>query len=176
MRNLMVVTALGEDRPGIVRELSRAIAETGCNIEDSRMTVLGGEFAIMMMVSGRWNELAKLESAMPNAAKRIGLQIHLKRTESDEEAEQLLPYSVEVVSLDHPGIVTELANFFASREINIHEMSTSSYAAAHTGTPMFGVQMTIDVPAGVHIATLRDEFMDFCDQLNLDAIMEPLRR
>lgn len=176
MRNLMVVTALGEDRPGIVQEVSRAIADTGCNIEDSRMTVLGGEFAMLMMVSGRWNELAKLESALPNTARRMGLQVHLKRTESDEEAVQLLPYNVEVVSLDHPGIVTELAQFFASREINIHDMTTSSYAAAHTGTPMFSVHMTVEVPAGVHIATLRDEFMDFCDQLNLDAIMEPLRR
>ncbi len=175
MRNLMVVTALGEDRPGIVRELARTVCDTGCNIEDSRMTVLGGEFAVLLLISGRWNELAKLESALPNTAKRMGLQVHLKRTESAEEREQLLPYTVEVVSLDHPGIVAELANFFATREINIRDMTTASYAAAHTGTPMFSVQMTIDVPAGVHIATLRDEFMDFCDQINLDAVMEPLK-
>ena len=171
----MVVTALGEDRPGIVRELARTVSDTGCNIEDSRMTVLGGEFAVLLLVSGRWNELAKLESALPHTAKRMGLQIHIKRTEGPEERRQLLPYTVEVVSLDHPGIVAELANFFATREINIRDMNTASYAAAHTGTPMLSVHMTVDVPAGIHIATLRDEFMDFCDQINLDAVMEPLK-
>ncbi len=176
MQNLMVITAVGHDRPGIVRELASAVTETGCNIEDTRMTVLGGDFAMLLLVSGRWNELAKLESVLPNQGKRMGLEVHLRRTEGDTaDRSQLLPYTVEVVAMDHPGIVSELAGFFATREINIREMNTSSYAAAHTGTPMYSVHMTVDVPAGHHIATLRDEFMDLCDQLNLDAIMEPAR-
>ncbi len=175
MHNLMVITALGHDRPGIVRELASAVTETGCNIADSRMSVLGGEFAMILMVSGRWNELAKLESSLPHSARRMGLEIHIQRTEPASTGEHLLPYSVEVVALDHPGIVAELANFFATREINIRDMNTASYAAAHTGTPMFSVYLTVDVPAGVHIASLRDEFMDFCDQFNLDAIMEPAK-
>lgn len=175
MRNLMAITALGEDRPGILRELAGAIAETGSNIEDSRMTILGKEVAVLMMVSGRWNELAKLESSLPNCAKRMGMEMHIKRTEMRQSNEQLLPYSVEVIALDAPGIVAELAEFFSSRNINIREMSTSSYAATHTGTLMFALQLTIDVPASIHIPTLRDEFMGFCDQLNLDSIMEPAK-
>ena len=54
-------------------------------------------------------------------------------------------------------------------------MSTSSYAAAHTGTPMFSVRMSIGIPANIHIAGLRDEFMDFCDSMNLDAVLEPIK-
>jgi len=49
------------------------------------------------------------------------------------------------------------------------------YAAAHTGTPMFSVHLTVDIPASLQIALLRDEFMDFCDQLNLDAVIEPIK-
>ncbi|MGD8964940.1 MAG: glycine cleavage system protein R, partial [Gammaproteobacteria bacterium] len=63
----------------------------------------------------------------------------------------------------------------SAREIDIAELNTRSYAAAHTGAPMFSVQMTINVPGELQIAALRDEFMDFCDQLNLDAIMEPVK-
>ena len=73
------------------------------------------------------------------------------------------------------GIVFNLASFFSTRDIDIAELNTRSYAAAHTGAPMFAVQMTINVPAGIQIAALRDEFMEFCDQLNLDAIMEPVK-
>ena len=65
---------------------------------------------------------------------------------------------------------------FQSRGIDIAELSTRSYAAAHTGAPMFSVQMIVHVPSRIHIAALREEFMDFCDHLNLDAILEPVKR
>jgi glycine cleavage system transcriptional repressor len=77
--------------------------------------------------------------------------------------------------LDQPGIVYNLAGFFSARGIDIAELNTRSYAAAHTGAPMFSVQMVIHVPAKIHIAALREEFMDICDQLNLDAILEPVK-
>ncbi|KAB7628309.1 glycine cleavage system protein R [Alkalilimnicola sp. S0819] len=175
MQKLLVITALGEDRPGIVNELARVVSEAGCNIEDSRMTVLGGEFAVILLVKGKWNELAKLETNLPGLGRKLGLMVSSKRTECPRRQGDLLPYAVEVVAVDHPGIVQQLANFFSQRKINIRDMSTASYAAAHTGTAMFSVQMSVDVPAGMHIAALREEFMDFCDQLNLDAIIEPIK-
>ncbi|MBS3786179.1 MAG: glycine cleavage system protein R, partial [Gammaproteobacteria bacterium] len=122
-----------------------------------------------------WNELAKLEAGFPAAARRLNLNIHAKRTAPLQRESNLLPYTVEVVSIDHPGIVHQLANFFSSREINIRDLATTSYSATHTGTPMFQVQMTIDISAAIHIARLREEFMDLCDQLNLDAIIEPAK-
>ena len=57
----------------------------------------------------------------------------------------------------------------------IGEVTPRSYPAAHTGTPMFSVQMFVNIPASLHISRLREEFMDFCDQLNLDAIIEPVK-
>lgn len=173
--NYLVISALGKDRPGIVDQLSRTILEEGCNIADSRMTVLGGEFAIMLMVEGNWNTLTKLEDTVPDLETRLGLTIIAKRTGEKKTSGKMLPYGVEVVALDHPGIVHHLASFFSNRDINIEDMSTSSYAAAHTGTPMFSVQMTVGIPSDVHIATLRDEFMEFCDSLNLDAVLEPIK-
>jgi glycine cleavage system transcriptional repressor len=68
-----------------------------------------------------------------------------------------------------------LSGFFAARKVEIAEVSTRSYAATHTGAPMFSVQMSINIPANVHISGLREEFMDFCDQLNVDAILEPVK-
>jgi len=173
--NYLVISALGKDHPGIVDELSHTILDEGCNIADSRMTVLGGEFAIMLMVEGNWNTLTKLENAVPELEHKLGLTIITRRTGNKQSSETLLPYGVEVVAMDHPGIVHHLANFFSQRKINIEDMSTSSYAAAHTGTPMFSVQMTVGIPSSIHIASLRDEFMDFCDGLNLDAVLEPVK-
>lgn len=174
-KNFLVISAIGSDRPGIVNELSQAILDHDCNICDSRMTVLGGEFAILLMVEGNWNTLAKLEEILPGLGENLDLTIISKRTEEKSPAGSLLPYAVEVVSMDHPGIVHSLAGFFSQRKINIEDMITSTYAAAHTGTTMFSVNMSVGIPADIHIASLREEFMEFCDALNLDAVLEPLK-
>ncbi len=174
-KNFLVISALGRDRPGIVNELSQAVLEDGCNINDSRMTVLGGEFAILLMVDGNWNTLAKLEELLPELGERLGLTVISRRTEERVPASGLLPYAVEVVAMDHPGIVHHLAGFFSQRKINIEDMVTGTYAAAHTGTTMFSVSMSVGIPTEIHIASLREEFMDFCDSLNLDAVLEPIK-
>jgi len=173
--NQLVLSALGEDRPGIIDELARCALDSGCMILDSRMAVLGGDFALLLQVGGNWNNIAKLESQIPGLEKRLGLVIAARRTMDRETSDDLLPYGVEVVALDQPGIVHNLARFFSQRQINIQEMITSSYPAPHSGTAMFSVHMTVDIPAKTQISTLREEFMDFCDQMNLDAVIEPVK-
>lgn len=173
--NHLVISALGKDKPGIINQISESILNLECNILDSRMTVLAGEFAIILLVEGQWNQLAKLEGLLPTLQQRLDLTIISRRPDGPEDKAQILPYAVEAVALDHPGIVHNLANFFSQRQINIEDMNTSSYSAAHTGTSMFAVRMSIGVPATVQVAELREELMDFCDSLNLDAIMEPVK-
>ena len=173
--NFLVISALGKDRPGIVKSLTKKVLDGGCNIADSRMTVLGGEFAIMLLVEGQWNTLAKLENALPELQDDLDLTIIGKRTDQRAQSSNMLPYLVDVVSMDHPGIVNQLAEFFSERNINIEDLVTTSYAAAHTGTPMFSVHMSVGIPADIHLAGLRDEFMDYCDALNLDAVIEPIK-
>ncbi len=175
MLNYLVISALGEDRPGIVDRLSKAVLDGGCNIEDSRMTVLGGEFAVILLISGQWNNIAKVENSLERTGAELGLTVTAKRTDGRRPRHDLMPYAVDVVSLDHPGIVYNLAHFFSARDINIDDMTTSSYAAAHTGAPMFSVRLVVDIPSELQIAALRDEFLDFCDELNVDAVIEPLK-
>ena len=175
MLKFIVITALGEDKPGIVKTLSEAVHNENCNIVDSRMSVLGGHFAIISLVSGQWNELAKLESQLPDISKKLEMTIIAKHTEQKSLDVPLVPYRVEVVSIDHPGIVHNLTSFFYNRDINIENMNTSTYAAAHTGTQMFALDITINITPSQSIAQLREEFLGFCDELNLDAHIEPCK-
>jgi glycine cleavage system transcriptional repressor len=77
--------------------------------------------------------------------------------------------------MDRPGIVRSLAAFFSRNGINIEELQTSTYPAPHTGTPLASIVMTVGIHAKVHIPTLRGDFLDYCDDLNLDATFEPVR-
>lgn len=174
-REFLVITACGDDQIGLVERFSAKITESGCNIEESRMAVLGGQFAILTLVSGPWNTLTKLEDQLETVGTQLGLTVIHKRTKERARLNPMLPYHADVVALDHPGIVHNLARFFSRRDINIEELQTDSYAAPHTGTQMFSVHITVGVPAEAHIPSLRGDFLDYCDELNLDATFEPAR-
>src|SRR5690606_35589094 len=171
----IVISALGSDRTGLIYELTRVVLECAGNIVDSRMSAFGSEFVRLLLVSGNWHTLAKLETELKKLSESTGVAISVRRTEQRAPRKDVVTYSVGVVCLDQPGVVHNLAGFFSSRGIDIAELNTRSYAAAHTGAPMFSVQMMVHIPSKVHIAALRAEFMDLCDQLNLDAILEPVK-
>jgi glycine cleavage system transcriptional repressor len=175
MSQLIVISAVGSDRTGVVQDLSKVILSCDGNIEESRMTTLGSEFAMLLLVSGNWATLNKLEQGLDKLGEAKNLSISVRKTDSKMPTGDRMPYAVDIVSLDQQGIVFNLANFFASRDIEIADVATRKYAAAHTGSPMFAVQMAINVPADVHIAQLREEFLEICDRLNLDAILEPVK-
>src|SRR3989338_8612797 len=103
MKKFLVISAIGKDRPGIVNELSKVIVDNGCNIEDSRMTVLGGEFALIVLISGSWSAVAKLETQVPVIRKKLDLTTTAKYTEPRPVRNNMVPYLVDVVSIDQPS-------------------------------------------------------------------------
>jgi glycine cleavage system transcriptional repressor len=171
----LVLSALGEDHPGIMNKLSKMILDHGCSIEDSRMTVLGGDFAAILLVKGKWNKIAKIESSLPELGRQLDLKIHHKRTAKREKSDNRIPYMIDVVAMDHPGVLNQLTEFFAQRQINIENLTTNVYEAPHTGTSMFSVHMVVGIPALISISLIRDEFIEYCDELNLDVMVEPLK-
>jgi glycine cleavage system transcriptional repressor len=172
---LVVISAVGTDRTGVVNDLSKVILDCGGNIEESRMTALGSEFAMLLLVSGNWAAIGKLEKALGKLSEDQPLSISLRKTDERVTDIERMPYGIDIVSLDQPGIVFSLASFFAAQGIEIADLTTRRYAAAHTGSQMFAVQMTVNVPSSTSISQLRDEFLELCDQLNLDAILEPVK-
>ena len=175
MQTYLVVSAIGKDRTGLVGSLSQSVLECGCQIGESRMTVLGSEFAAVMLVSGYWNAIAKFESALPRVADTLGLRISSARTVAREDTQNLIPYAVEVIAPESAEVVHEVSSFFATRGINIEDVYTNRYAAPQTGAAMFVLHLTLGIPSDLSIASIRGEFMDFCDELNLDAMIAPVK-
>ncbi|MEN9705695.1 MAG: hypothetical protein RLZZ393_1574 [Pseudomonadota bacterium] len=175
MKQYLAVSAIGPDRAGLVHDFTRTVADCGGSISDSRMLALGADFGLQMLVGGNWHALAKLETELARFAESAGLVLSIRRTDARPRRESHLPYSVDVVCVDQPGTVAGLAGFFTSRSIEIGEVATRSYTAAQTGASMFSVQMSVNVPARIHVSQLREDFMDYCDALNLDAILEPVK-
>lgn len=175
MQKYLVVSAIGQNRAGLIVPFTKAVQDCGCNVIDSRMTVLGDRLAMMMFLSGSWSAIAKIENILPRLDEQLDITTIAERTELSRHGGNAMPYAVEVVAVDSIGIVHDITHFFSEREIVIEDFSSGTYTAARTGTSMFSLHMTIGIPTDMSIATLRGEFMEFCDQLNLDSIMEPVK-
>ena len=163
-----VISVIGHDRPGLVSDLTKLVNAAGLNIEDSRMTVLGGEFAVLMALEGTDDALGGFERALSELCQGDDLAHIYRTTQARSLDERTLPYKVTVVALDHPGIVHALAGFFSAREINIRDLNTQTQRAAHTGTPIFNVSMIAEVSEGTRIADLKSAFEQFCADQDLD--------
>ncbi|MFK8051781.1 MAG: glycine cleavage system protein R [Woeseiaceae bacterium] len=175
MSQLLVISAVGPDRTGVVHDLTQVVMKNDGNILESRMTALGSEFAMLLLVSGHWHTISKLEQALDAFAEQADLKLSLRSTSSKKGTSDKLPYACDLICMDQEGIVFNVSGFFSARSIEIAELNTKSYAAAHTGTPMFNIQANLGVPNTLSIAQLREEFMQFCDHMNIDGILEPIK-
>jgi glycine cleavage system transcriptional repressor len=171
----IVLALIGPDQVGLLERVARTILEAGCNLEDSRMTVLSGFCCIHLACSGNWKTLGKLESQLPRLERETGLAVLSRRASATLESEPAMAYSVDVVAVDQPGIVRALAGFFTQRGVNIRDMQARVYHAQQTSTRMFAANLVVDLPVHQHLAALRGDFLDFCDELNLDGVMDPIK-
>lgn len=174
LNSYLVITALGPDQLNTVNSLTQSITNFGGNILNTRMTTLGNEFGIMLLIEGGWGAVAKIEANLPTIEHKLGITITVRRTTPKQNIKQTMPYLVHAVTSDREGILHDLAQFFLKQDIQIEDVHAQTYLA-HTGTRMSSMTIHVNIAITTHLPTLRERFMLYCDALNLDAGLEPLR-
>lgn len=173
--NYLLINAFATHPDSPLLAVSRRITDSGCNLVDARLATVGRDVSVLALALGSWDAVAKLESGLARLEREDGIRLVWYRTSGKAPQSNLLPYIVEVVAADKPGILFQLADFFDRQGISIESLHSSRYRAMQTGADMFSAQVTIGIPSSMHIAALRDDFLEFCDHLNLDAIMDPMK-
>ncbi|MDO4709316.1 MAG: glycine cleavage system protein R [Pseudomonadota bacterium] len=173
--NHLFISAYSTHPQSPLLAVTRRIADSGCSLVDARLVTVGRDVSVTALASGAWDAVAKLENALERLGRDESLRLVYYRTAPKPLQSNLIPYMVEVVAADKPGILYQLSEFFHQQGITVETLHSSRYKAMQTGAEMFTAQVTIGVPADMHIATLRDDFLDFCDHLNLDAILDPMK-
>jgi glycine cleavage system transcriptional repressor len=167
-KNHLIVSAVGPDQVGLVEKISQFIASRGCNIEDSKMAVFCGEFAVILLISGDAADLANIARDYREIERETGFSISIKTPSTRKTAAASLPYQLTASCMDHPGIVYQLSGVLSSMGVNIESMETKTYAAPVSGTPIFRLEASLSVPAHTNINTLRERFADIQREENID--------
>ncbi len=164
----LILTAVGPDQVGLVEKISQFIVERGCNIEDSKMAVFCGEFALILLISGDGGNLLKVANAYNELGILTGLNISVRKPAAKKASGQSLPYRITASCLDHPGVVHRLSGLLSQLNINIESMETKTYLAPVSGTPIFRMEALLSVPPGLNIGRLRQQLDEIEREENID--------
>jgi glycine cleavage system transcriptional repressor len=164
----LILTAIGPDQVGLVEKIAEFISRHGCNIEDSKMAVFCGEFAVIVLISGDGVNLVKVGRDYREIETETGLAISIKTPVTRTAPGAFLPYKLTASCMDHPGIVYQISAVLSSVGINIESMETKTYAAPISGTPIFQLEAEIAVPARTNINQLRARFAEIQREENID--------
>ena len=179
MKTYFILSAIGKDRPGIVADVSEMIYECGGNIEDSSMSLLRNHFALLLLFSTEREEVnKKLSSGLKRLEWEKSLTVFYSPITFEEAypkvKEQRDPFKITTSGVDHAGIVFKVCRLLADRGINIVDMETHRVLSAESGTPLFEMDMNVDVPRSISEETLREDLHRLANELMIDLVLRKM--
>jgi glycine cleavage system transcriptional repressor len=179
MKTYFILSAIGKDRPGIVADVSEVIYECGGNIEDSSMSLLRNHFALLLLFSTEREEVNQKLSA---GLKRLEWEKKLTVFYSPISLEEAHPkakeethsFKITTSGVDHAGIVFKVCRLLADKGINIADMKTHRVLSAESGTPLFEMDIDIEVPVSISEVGLRENLHHLANDLMIDLVLRKM--
>jgi glycine cleavage system regulatory protein len=170
MGTSLVVTVIGNDRPGIVERLSDLVLAAGANWEESRMARLAGKFAGILRISVAAANADALASGL-RALTSDGLTIVVESS-GETPAAAFRTVRLELVGNDHPGIVRDISKVLAQHQVNIEELETGVSGAPMTGEQLFRARAQLRLPPSVTTEWLRSRLESLAGELMVDVALD----
>ena len=167
---VLILTVIGTDRPGLVGAISRVVSEHDANWEASHMARLGGRFAGILQVVVPEENAESLTTSLGELGP-AGLKIIVEK-DIDATANDGNSYWLELVGSDQPNIVRDISNALASREVTVLELTSEVSAAPVSGGQLFKMQASIQCPAGLSLAQLRESLEELANNLMVDLTLD----
>lgn len=169
MKQHLVLTAVGTDRPGICNQIVKLVTQAGCNIVDSRIAIFGNEFTLIMLLTGNASNITRVESQMPLLGQEHDLITIMKRTAAHELPDNSYTLEVFIESEDRPGLTEKFTEFFATQQIGLDSLSaqTINKAKVQADVDQFHIAIVASVSADCNLMQLQEEFDELCRSLNV---------
>ena len=170
MRTSLVLTVIGDDRPGIVEQISDRVLAEGANWEESRMARLAGKFAGLLRVSVD-HERADALAAGLRTLDAGGLTVVVERT-AGGPPEAFRSVRLELLGNDHPGIIRDISRVLAQHHVNIEELETDLPSAPMTGETLFRARAHLRIPSVVTLDQIRHRLESLAGELMVDLVLD----
>lgn len=165
------LTCIGDDRPGLVSDLSAPINAHGASWKRSQMARLGGKFAGILLLDVPDDRADLLVSDL-TALQDVGLVVTLERTDVPVE-DRSLRLNLELLGADRPGIVAEISSALAGQGVSIQELSTDVREAPMSGGQLFEAQAVLEAPPATSMDDLRSMLEAIADELMVEIALSP---
>ncbi len=179
MSKKYLLTAFSKDRPGIVADISKLIFENGCNLEDSSMTNLAGEFAILLLFSSLSGENeADLQEQLTAECRRLerdkGITAFIRPVIAEEPKANtnIQTQTIYVEGLDQAGIVYNVSRFLADNLINISTLNSEVRSSPESGVAIYSMTIAVEIPKELSLQTVEEGLSRIGDRLGVDVTME----
>ena len=171
MEKKFIMTAFSKDRPGIVADVTEAIYDNGCNLEDSTMTSMLDEFAIILLFSGKGESLEeKLLKDCRRLEREKGITAFIRSVEAKNKEKKINFYTkiINVEGIDQTGIVFRVSRFLAKNYINIEKLISQRINSPESGTVIYFMEIKVQVPEKISLEHLEKGLSQVGEELNLD--------
>lgn len=177
----ILITISGKDKPGIIAKVSGLLFARGCNLEDVSMTLLEGQFAMMMTVCLAPKTPVESVLAALNLLKRSPwsmdshvtfLRGEVQRGKKHATGSQSL--MVTAFGKDRTGIVYEVSRALAGLQVNITDLDSRILGAGNKAT--YAMLLEVEVPGKVKLAKLKDLLNRIARKIKIEIHVKPLER
>ena len=161
----LILTTIGDDRPGLVETLSDAIVRSGGTWDRSSMARLGSKFAGIVEVVVAEEREAELVDALGSIGDDV-LHVTVERAEAGPATTAAI--ELELVGQDRPGIVHEISEVLARFDVGIDQLDTTTSSAPMSAEPLFEARAMLSVPPEVDRMHLTDALEAIAQELMVD--------
>ena len=170
MTSRWIITALGKDQPGIVAGVTKGLYQLGCNLEDSAMTRLEGEFTIMLIFSSpaKVTEEA-LRSTFAGLSRKLKLAVHLKALSKSETGAPRARGAMHLISVygaDRAGIVFRIADALARDRVNITDVHT--HRSGEGAASLYLLLLEVEIPPALSASSLEGRLKRIAKELGVE--------
>ncbi|WP_198243400.1 glycine cleavage system protein R [methane-oxidizing endosymbiont of Gigantopelta aegis] len=171
----LAITAVCRTSQKFLTDLVSAVTNCDCHIIEFRTSQLSTTPFCYVLAEGEWNHIAKLESFLAHFDHNPDITLHTHRPAQLAPVEGIA-YVLETLSLYRDDILQDLFKFIESHDVHIEEATSFCHISSYTSSQMLIIRMIVVIRPETRILSLREELLEFCDNINLDAIFEPVKQ
>ena len=153
--------------------LAKLSRDSGATMEFCRFYTFDDMTAATVVFSGEWAMPPKMQKCLEVLQAQEPVQAVMRSITQVEAEPGQVALMVQVIAPHTKEVGADVVEFFDSRGIKVIDMYVERFVAPHSTVPMMSLGLTIVVKdADFSLSFLREEFLEYCDELNVDGVLE----